>query len=50
MSKKKQFTSKAQERRARNWLAVRAHLRGGAGGHKDKSKYTRKTKHKAQHA
>ena len=30
----------------RNWLAVRAHLRSGAGKHKDKSKYTRKVKHK----
>jgi hypothetical protein len=30
----------------RNWLAVRAHLRSGAGKHKDKSKYSRKVKHK----
>ena len=35
-----------QAPKARNWLAVRAHLRGGAGKHKDKSKYTRKVKHK----
>jgi hypothetical protein len=34
MSKnKKQFVSKAQERRARNWLAVRAFQRPGAGTH-----------------
>ncbi len=46
MSKK--ITSKAQERRTRNWLAVHAHLRGGAGGHKDKSKYNRKVKHKGK--
>ncbi len=44
--KKKNPTSQAEVRRARNWLAVRAHLRGGAGGHKDKSKYNRKVKHK----
>ena len=35
-----------QAPKTRNWLAVRAHLRGGAGKHKDKSKYSRKTKHK----
>tara|TARA_R100000995_G_scaffold62758_1_gene32245 strand:+ start:1024 stop:1152 length:129 start_codon:yes stop_codon:yes gene_type:complete len=33
----------------RNWLAVRAHQRSGAGRHKDKSKYTRKTKHKKRY-
>ncbi len=38
MSKKKQFTSKAQERRTRNWLAVRAHFKTGAGSHGDKKK------------
>ncbi len=32
--------------KGRNWLAVRAHFRSGAGKHKDKSKYTRKSKHK----
>ena len=38
---KKQFTSKAQERRAlatRNWLAVQAHFKTGAGSHGDKKK------------
>jgi len=30
----------------RNWLAVHAHQRNGGGSHKDKSKYTRKEKHK----
>ena len=34
--------------KSRNWLAVRAYLRSGAGKHKDKSKYTRKTKHKGK--
>ena len=34
--------------KARNWLAVRAHLRSGAGKHKDKSKYSRKLKHKGK--
>ena len=42
---KKQFVSKAQERRHRNWLAVRAHFRTGAGAHSPK-KHTRKEKHK----
>ena len=32
--------------KSRNWLAVRAFQRSGAGKHKDKSKYSRKTKHK----
>jgi hypothetical protein len=35
-----------QAPKTRNWLAVRAFLRSGAGKHKDKSKYSRKTKHK----
>ena len=37
-AKKKNFTSKAEERRARNWLAVRAHFKTGAGSHGDKKK------------
>ena len=32
----------------RNWLAVHAFQRSGSGGHKDKSKYSRKTKHKGR--
>lgn len=32
----------------RNWLAVAAHFRSGAGKHKDKSRYTRKVKHKGK--
>jgi len=31
-------SSKAQERRVRNWLAVRAHFKSGAGSHGDKKK------------
>ncbi len=38
MSNKKQMTSKAQERRQRNWLAVRAHFKTGASSHGDKKK------------
>ncbi len=34
----KKNSSKAQERRARNWLAVRAFQRSGAGSHGDKKK------------
>ena len=37
-AKKKNFTSKAEERRVRNWLAVRAHFKTGAGSHGDKKK------------
>ena len=32
----------------RNWIAVAAHFKSGAGSHKDKSKYSRKTKHKGR--
>ena len=32
----------------RNWIAVAAFQRSGAGKHKDKSKYTRKVKHKGK--
>ena len=42
---KKQKTKKAK---TRNWLAVQVFQRSGAGKHKDKSKYTRKQKHKKQ--
>jgi hypothetical protein len=38
----------AKKAKTRNWLAVRAHLRSGAGKHKDKTKYSRKTKHKGK--
>jgi len=32
----------------RNWIAVAAFQRSGGGKHKDKSKYTRKDKHKGK--
>ena len=38
----------AKKTKARNWLAVRAYLRSGAGKHKDKSKYSRKVKRKGK--
>jgi hypothetical protein len=38
MPKSKKASSKAQERRIRNWLAVRAHFKTGAGSHGDKKK------------
>lgn len=34
--------------KVRNWIAVHAFQRSGAGKHKDKSKYNRKLKHKGQ--
>jgi hypothetical protein len=43
MAKKKKND---QAPKTRNWLAVRAYLRSGAGAH-GKKKYSRKTKHKA---
>ena len=38
----------AKKAKTRNWLAMRAKLRSGAGKHKDKTKYSRKTKHKGK--
>ena len=43
MSNKKKQTSKAAERRGRNWLAVRAHFKSGAGSHGDKKKQKSKS-------
>ena len=40
--------NQAKKPKARNWLAIHAFQRSGAGKHKDKSKYTRKTKHKGR--
>jgi len=34
--------------KVRNWIAVAAFQRSGAGKHKDKSTYTRKLKHKGK--
>ncbi len=43
MAKNKNNTaSKSQERRVRNWLAVRAHFKTGAGSHGDKKKANNK--------
>jgi len=35
-----------KQRKQRDWIAVWAFLRSGGGKHKDKSKYSRKKKHK----
>jgi len=37
---------KAKKIKTRNWLAVQAFKRSGSGKHKNKSRYTRKKKHK----
>ncbi len=42
MSKKKELKVPKQ----RNWVAVAAHFKSGAGRHKTKKMYTRKRKHK----
>lgn len=39
-------TKKNKKPKQRNWIAVHAWQRSGSGTHKDKSKYSRKTKHK----
>ena len=49
MSQKSQ-NKKVRKPKARNWMAVHAFLRPGAGKHKDKSKYTRKSKHKVSYS
>ena len=43
MSKKKTKTPKQ-----RNWVAVAAHFKTGAGSHTSKKSYTRKRKHKGR--
>lgn len=32
----------------RNWMAVEAHFKSGAGSHKSKKTYSRKVKHRQQ--
>lgn len=44
--KKKNKTSASLK--ARNWIAVHAFQRSGAGKHKSKKNYTRKAKHKGK--
>ena len=47
MSKRKNRTKKnQQQKKERNWIAVAAHFRTGAGVHKTKKRYSRKAKHK----
>ena len=41
--------SKQSTPKPRNWIAVHAFQRSGAGKHKDKSKYTRKAKHRERY-
>lgn len=45
MAKKK---NKKRTIKKRNWIAVAAHFRVGAGAHKNKRKYIRKIKHKSK--
>ena len=52
MSQKSQ-NKKVRKPKARNWIAVQAHFKTGAGPHGSggkKQKYTRKTKHKVCYA
>ena len=42
--------TKPTKLKARNWIAVAAWQRTGAGKHKNKKHYTRKTKHKGREA
>ena len=41
-------SKKKQSAKPRNWLAVHAFQRSGAGKHKSKKIYTRKSKHKSK--
>ena len=45
MKKKK---GEPEKLKTRNWLAVHAFQRSGAGGHKSKKTYSRKDKHKGR--
>tara|TARA_B100000282_G_scaffold203850_1_gene149503 strand:+ start:329 stop:475 length:147 start_codon:yes stop_codon:yes gene_type:complete len=45
MSKK---NKKQQVPKQRNWVAVAAHFKTGAGSHGSKKSYTRKVKHKGR--
>ena len=47
MMPKKKTNKKAKTPKIRNWTAVSAFLRGGAGAHSPK-KYVRKVKHKGK--
>ncbi len=54
-NQKKRKMSKNQKKNAsppkpRNWIAVHAFQRSGAGKHKDKSKYSRKEKHRIRYS
>ena len=40
---------KPKTAKKRNWLAVHAFQKSGSGVHKDKSKYSRKSKHKRRY-
>ena len=37
---------KVKKSKDRNWVAVAAHFKSGAGSHKSKKTYSRKVKHK----
>ncbi len=45
----KKTGKKSSGPKPRNWLAVHAFQRSGAGEHKDKKKYSRKEKHKGKY-
>jgi len=44
----KMKNKKSKMKKPRNWLAVHAHFKTGAGKHKSKKMYTRKKKHKGK--
>jgi len=45
-AKKRKKNRKFNPPKERNWLAVLVHFKSGAGKHKSKKTYSRKTKHK----
>lgn len=44
----KTANTKGSSTKTRNWIAVAAHFKSGAGSHKSKKTYSRKTKHKGR--
>jgi len=48
MKKNKTLKIKVKLPKQRNWMAVEAHFKTGAGSHKSKKAYSRKVKHRGK--
>ena len=49
MKKRKDMKITVKLPKQRNWMAVEAHFKTGAGSHKSKKTYSRKVKHRKGH-